>query len=135
QQEVTPFFHFHETRDGSYVAELRAGGLEVVDLREIEGDTALERTAAAMREGAGVVVQAALADGRWSGRADVLLRVDRSSNLGAWSYEVVDTKLARQTRCCTAGCQSSGRAGSSPSAWTTTRPASTATRAACAARP
>jgi uncharacterized protein len=28
----------------------------------------------------------------------VLLRIDRPSELGGWSYEVVDTKLARETR-------------------------------------
>ncbi len=82
----------------AYVESLRARGLVVDDLREVEGDTAAERTALSMRTGAGAIVQAAFADGRWSGRADVLLRVDRPSNLGAWSYEVVDTKLARDTR-------------------------------------
>lgn len=35
---------------------------------------------------------------RWSGRADILRRVETPSALGAWSYEVVDTKLARETR-------------------------------------
>jgi len=34
----------------------------------------------------------------WSGRADVLLRVDAKSVLGDWSYEVADTKLARETK-------------------------------------
>jgi len=57
-----------------------------------------ERTLAAMREGADVIVQATLLDGRWFGRADVLRRVPRPSRLGAWSYEVWDTKLARETK-------------------------------------
>lgn len=52
----------------------------------------------AMKCGAPVIVQAELADGRWRGRADVLLRVPRPSNLGDWSYEVVDTKLALETK-------------------------------------
>ena len=34
----------------------------------------------------------------WSGRADILRRVDVPSDLGDWSYEVIDTKLARETR-------------------------------------
>jgi len=82
----------------AYVEHLRAEGLDVVGLRELEGDDAVERTAAAMREGAGVIVQAALQDGRWHGRADVLLRVEAPSALGPWSYEVADTKLALETR-------------------------------------
>src|SRR5207245_1528913 len=51
-----------------------------------------------MRDGADVIVQGALADGAWYGRPDVLERVDTPSALGAWSYEVTDTKLARETR-------------------------------------
>src|SRR5207249_2249824 len=39
-----------------------------------------------------------LKDGHWFGRADVLLKVNEPSQLGNWSYEVVDTKLARETR-------------------------------------
>jgi uncharacterized protein len=51
-----------------------------------------------MRAGAEVIVQADLGADRWIGRADVLLRVPRPSGLGEWSYEVVDTKLAQETR-------------------------------------
>lgn len=32
------------------------------------------------------------------GRADFLRKVSAPSDLGAWSYEVIDTKLARRTR-------------------------------------
>jgi len=51
-----------------------------------------------MHAGASVIVQAAFFGDPWGGRADVLLRVDAPSELGAWSYEVVDTKLARRTK-------------------------------------
>ena len=51
-----------------------------------------------MARGAEVIVQAALADGGWAGYADVLVRVPTPSALGDWSYEVVDTKLAQETR-------------------------------------
>src|SRR5690606_4194692 len=34
----------------------------------------------------------------WGGRADLLLRVEEESALGAWSYEAADTKLAHETR-------------------------------------
>jgi predicted RecB family nuclease len=56
---------------------------------------AAERTARAMLEGAPLIYQAQLFDGRWQGRADFLRRVPVSSALGAHSYEVLDTKLAR----------------------------------------
>ena len=35
---------------------------------------------------------------RWRGVADFLERVEKPSALGAWSYEVLDTKLARHPR-------------------------------------
>lgn len=74
-------------------------GLAVVEIEDV-GITAesFERTVAAMREGAPAIAQAVLIDGRWRGRADLLLRVEQPSDLGPWSYEVVDTKLAAETR-------------------------------------
>ncbi len=61
---------------------------------------AAARTVDAMRRGAGVIYQGRLTDGdgRWSGYPDFLLRVERPSGLGGWSYEVVDAKLARQAK-------------------------------------
>jgi predicted RecB family nuclease len=58
-------------------------------------EEAAEQTAEAMREGAPLIYQAQLFDGRWQGRADFLRRVSVSSALGAHAYEVLDTKLAR----------------------------------------
>ncbi len=52
-----------------------------------------------MQQGADVIYQATFFDGRWRGHADFLLKVDHPSpNLGAWSYEVADTKLARRVK-------------------------------------
>ena len=34
----------------------------------------------------------------WVGRTDILRRIGTPSDLGAWSYEVIDTKLARETK-------------------------------------
>lgn len=83
----------------AYVESLRAGGREIVDLADVKAlDAAVAQTLDTMRSGAEVVVQAALCDGRWYGRPDVMQRVDKPSGLGAWSYEVADTKLARETR-------------------------------------
>ncbi len=54
-----------------------------------------------MARGVPVIAQATLAHGRWFGRADVLRRVECASRLGAWSYEVYDCKLARETKAAT----------------------------------
>jgi predicted RecB family nuclease len=59
---------------------------------------AASETVRALRSGAPAIYQATFLDGPWRGRADFLIRKDRSSALGPWSYEVVDTKLARSTK-------------------------------------
>ncbi len=82
----------------AYVEHLKKSGVEVVELPADAVATSLERTRNAMAAGAGAIVQAQLGEGRWVGRADLLLRVPRPSNLGDWSYEVADTKLAQETR-------------------------------------
>jgi predicted RecB family nuclease len=86
----------------SYVNHLIASGFDVV---RIEGrdvsDAVVAETLATMRQGTAVIVQAALLHEGWGGRADILLRVERPSALGAWSYEPVDTKLARETKAAT----------------------------------
>jgi len=83
----------------AYLAHLERQGRRITPVdEEIEGRRALELTVAAMYAGAEVIAQATLAVGRWLGRADILLRVERASGLGAWSYEALDTKLARETK-------------------------------------
>jgi uncharacterized protein len=85
----------HERR---YVETLRDQGLEAVDLSAGSGHDAVVRASDAMRAGVDVIIQPALRDGRWFGRPDVLRRVETTSAFGSWSYEVVDTKLAKETR-------------------------------------
>jgi len=86
----------HERR---FVDSLRTGNASVVDLAGIDHNAErLAKTEAAMREGADVIVQGAFADGIWNGRPDILRRVEQPSALGSWSYEVYDTKLARETK-------------------------------------
>lgn len=84
--------------EAAYVARLRHAGLEVAGAGETDGITGFDDTVAAMRSGVDVIVQAPLQLDRWRGRADILLRVATASALGDWSYQVVDTKLARKTR-------------------------------------
>jgi predicted RecB family nuclease len=85
--------------EAAYVASLRAAARTCLDLRdEPVNERGAAATRAAMQRGVEVIVQPPLVDARWSGRADVLLRVDAVSELGPWSYELADTKLARETR-------------------------------------
>ena len=58
-------------------------------------ETKIAATLAALHDGADVIYQAAFLAPPWRGYADFLLKVDRPSALGPWSYEVADTKLAR----------------------------------------
>jgi predicted RecB family nuclease len=87
-----------EAHEKAYVDSLRAAGLAVVDLSNEPKDLPGDATLRAMQTGVGAIVQPTLWRGEWYGRADVLLRVEQPSKLGAWSYEVVDCKLARETK-------------------------------------
>jgi uncharacterized protein len=88
--------HEHEK---AYLAHLRATpSLEVVEIPESHDGDGVELTAAAMRGGADVIYQAPLGNARWYGRADFLIKAARPSELGPWSYEVIDAKLATETR-------------------------------------
>jgi uncharacterized protein len=83
----------HERR---YLEALRASGKNVVEIAK--RGTLPERVAEtqrAMEGGAEVIYQAWFLDSPWNGAADFLVRVDAASALGAYSYEPVDTKLAR----------------------------------------
>jgi uncharacterized protein len=84
-----------EQHEAGYVQSLVAKGRSVIDLRATHDPS---ETLNAMRRGVDVIVQPPLAHGRFTGRADVLLRTDAPSDLGNHSYEPVDTKLARDTR-------------------------------------
>lgn len=94
----------HETH---WVEERKAAGVHVhsfdpestrsaTTLAELEHAAA--DTAAVMRRGTRVLYQPFFFDGTWQARADFLVRVDRPSALGGFSYEVYDAKLARHVR-------------------------------------
>jgi len=88
----------HERR---FLDALRAAGSEVreVGLGEARDfEAAAEATLRAMRARTPYIYQAVLLSNGWRGVADFLERIDRPSALGPWSYEVLDTKLARHPR-------------------------------------
>src|SRR6266481_2250014 len=91
----------HET---VYLAHLAAQGLTVENLGHIEHreeQRLIAETLALMNRGADVIAQGALSDGEWFGRPDVLRRVEKACYRWKWSYEVADTKLARETKATT----------------------------------
>ncbi|MBW3554815.1 MAG: TM0106 family RecB-like putative nuclease, partial [Gemmatimonadetes bacterium] len=95
-----------EEHERAYLEGLRARGRRVAEIPLPSPDLPYEEkwrrhaeeTLRAMKAGYDVVFQAALTDGTWVGRADFLVRVETPSDLGPWSYEVVDTKLAREAK-------------------------------------
>jgi uncharacterized protein len=82
-----------------YVDHLTAAGTDATMIGGVGVDAAaVAATRDALVRGDPIVVQAALQGGVWSGRADVLRRVEKRSRLGAWSYQVTDAKLSRETK-------------------------------------
>lgn len=85
--------------EASYVDHLTDQGLEIVTIDGVDiTPEAVADTTAAMRSGKPIILQGALRTGAWAGRTDVLRRIETPSALGDWSYEVEDTKLARETK-------------------------------------
>lgn len=83
----------------SIIDHLKAGGSAITTIDGVDiSSNSVAATVAAMSAGAEIIAQAALQDGRWSGRADILRKVQTASRFGPWSYEVIDTKLARETK-------------------------------------
>jgi predicted RecB family nuclease len=88
------FAHEH-----AYLERLKAEGRSIVEiLGDDDVQAKAERTKAALREGPDVVYQGAFLDGCWQGYSDFLIKVPRPSRLGAYSYEVADTKLSRSAK-------------------------------------
>ena len=84
----------------NYLHKLDAGkSLNVVQIpAALSWQEAVAETTKALRSGADVVYQGTLEDGTWGGRSDFLVKVEKPSPLGSWSYEVAETKLARSAR-------------------------------------
>jgi predicted RecB family nuclease len=94
-----------EEHEGRYLElQRRLHGSALVEFDErpentIEGLMRAEAlTVEAMDRGAPMIYQATFFDGTFLGRADFLQRIETPSERFAWSYEVVDTKLALKTK-------------------------------------
>src|SRR5438445_699412 len=102
--DLAVYLELGERHEKAYLAHLSAQGLTGENLGHIrheEEDRLLAETMALMERGAEVIAQGALSDGEWFGRPDLLRRVETPSKRWAWSYEVADTKLARETKATT----------------------------------
>jgi uncharacterized protein len=91
-----------DMHEKAMLGRLRARGRNIVEIDRPRNQDArgirerADETVVALRAGADVVFQATLLDDPWFGYADFLVRVDGvPSDLGDYSYEVRDTKLAR----------------------------------------
>jgi predicted RecB family nuclease len=84
--------------EDDYLQKLKDSGLTVENHFDGSNDSGLSRTIRSMLQGCDVIYQATLDHGVWNGRADFLRKVDRPSKLGPWSYEVMDSKLAKETK-------------------------------------
>ena len=82
----------------AFLEKLKAGGRSVTEIPKdgISLEESVRLTLNAMAARPDIIFQGALLDGAWGGYSDFLERVERPSDLGAWSYEVVDTKLKRK---------------------------------------
>jgi predicted RecB family nuclease len=81
-----------EEHEAAYLSSLGDDVLEIGNPRDIGWEAASAETGRAIRGGAPVIYQAALAEGSWRGLADFLERQPDGT------YEVVDTKLAHRAK-------------------------------------
>jgi uncharacterized protein len=97
----TPFTQMLQEKgqefEAAFLKELEDSGKYV---KKIEQHTANARevTIEAMKAGDDVIYQAHLKSNLFQGWADFLIKVEKPSKLGNWSYEVIDTKLAAETK-------------------------------------
>ncbi len=92
----------HERRYLQRLRDLYGDALVAFEDRAENTDEGLraaeQQTLAAMAEGVHLIYQATFYDGQFLGRADFLRRVETPCERWAWSYEVIDTKVALQAK-------------------------------------
>ncbi len=90
-----------DEHERTYLETMRAlypGEGEVVEFQRSTSGmeayrSAAQATLSEMRRGPRIIYQATFFDGQFIGHADFLRRVEEPSDLGEYSYEVIDTKL------------------------------------------
>ena len=84
----------YEHEDEVLANLMQSDGKRVIDIDALKTKDRRAETIKAMREGYDVIYQAHLALDPFAGKADFLIKVDAPSELGDFSYEVWDSKLA-----------------------------------------
>jgi len=85
-----------DAHEAAHLAHLKEAGRTVVEIEHGKLGENAEATRTALTAGPDVVFQGAFLSGNWGGWSDFLERVEAPSALGAFSYEVADTKLKRR---------------------------------------
>ena len=86
----------HET---DYLQSLKAQHQTVSEIPTTGGlSKRAELTAKAMRSGTDIIYQGVVYEPPWQGIADFLIKCDKPSSLGNYSYEVLETKLSKTAR-------------------------------------
>lgn len=85
-----------DAHEAAHLARLGNAGRGIVEIARGDLTHNAAKTFAALAAGPEVVFQGAFLSGNWGGWSDFLERVERPSALGAFSYEVADTKLKRR---------------------------------------
>lgn len=80
-----------------YLESLKEAGFTVFEINA-QDKNAQSLTWEAMKSGYDYIYQARLENPEWQGWCDFLVKVETKSDLGNWSYEVLDTKLSANTR-------------------------------------
>ncbi|MEA1896407.1 MAG: TM0106 family RecB-like putative nuclease, partial [Bacteroidota bacterium] len=84
--------------ENAYLNELSQSFPDVIDIASLSknsNEAARKNTHKALKNGADIIFQAFLSDEDRIGHIDFLRKVDKPSALGAHSYEIIDTKLAK----------------------------------------
>ena len=85
------------TTESRYLTKLKAEGRSVIEFGRDAGlAAAAQATRIGLSQGPDILFQGAFFAAPWGGWSDFLIRVETPSALGAFSYEVVDTKLKRK---------------------------------------
>jgi predicted RecB family nuclease len=87
-----------EEFEAQCLLNFEAEGKSIVQIEKGNSLSAFEETKKAMEAGIDIIYQARLEHEIWLGWADFLIKVNKPSSLGDWSYEVVDTKLSNTTK-------------------------------------
>ena len=85
-----------DAHEAAHLAKLKSAGRNVVEIARGDLAADAEATRAVLATGPEIVFQGAFLSRNWGGWSDFLERVERPSTLGAFSYEVADTKLKRR---------------------------------------